>query len=585
MVIIGSDYSQQEPKVAAVLSADKALIKSFQEDKDIYATIAGLAFNQPYEKCLEFHPETHAYQPDGKEMRGSAKTIVLGILYGRSVKTIGDQLYGKDKSLSDDEKTKKAQRVYDSVLKAFPGLRDFMFKSQQMAHELGYVTTITGRRRHIPEMMLDDYDFKPLPGYVNPDVDPLDPSTLANSSQIPDRIIKSLKKEYAGYKYYGQIVKRNKELHEKYHIQVVNNTRKKSDASRECVNCVDVETEILTVNGWKHYYEINEGDKIYSYNTEQQCFQYDRINKIFIYEGKRAVYKIIHPQTGFCSICTSNHNWVVADDVGLAITLSAESIADENFSDTQWIPIFKETRSDIQVDIYDTDFDKAYLHELEISTIEVPLVWCVNTDNHTWIGRRAGGSTSSTIAFLTSNSSVQGSAADMTKMALVKVINNPRISEIGAKVILPVHDELILVAPEEYAEEAGEILSHDMQEAGSFLPFPIKCDVETSYRWYGLSYPCPYKRPESIHTTEPEEIKWIQYCLYEMEYLLPVYKDEKGEKPKGDAAKGVNGVISDEMMAAIEDYKTKWKVDDDHFIEDIWNRVDGYDIEQVKKYG
>ena len=79
-------------------------------------------------------------------------------------------------------------------------------------------------------------------------------------------------------------------------------------------------------------------------------------------------------------------------------------------------------------------------------------------------------------------------------------------------------------------------------------------------------------------------VKWIQYCLFEMEYLLPVFKDENGEKPKGDAAKGVNGIVTDEMLAAIEDYKARWRVTDDTFIEDIWNRVDGYDIEMVKSY-
>lgn len=54
------------------------MIKSFKENKDIYATIASIAFNVPYEQCLEFHPETHEYQPDGKARRGEAKTIVLG---------------------------------------------------------------------------------------------------------------------------------------------------------------------------------------------------------------------------------------------------------------------------------------------------------------------------------------------------------------------------------------------------------------------------------------------------------------------------------------------------------------------------
>lgn len=54
------------------------MIDAFKHDKDIYATIASLAFNVPYEQCLEFHPETKEYQPDGKARRSEAKTIVLG---------------------------------------------------------------------------------------------------------------------------------------------------------------------------------------------------------------------------------------------------------------------------------------------------------------------------------------------------------------------------------------------------------------------------------------------------------------------------------------------------------------------------
>lgn len=77
-VMISSDYSQQEPKLTAYCSSDKGMIEAFQHGRDIYSTVAALAFNMPYEKCLEFHPETGEYQPDGKARRGEAKTIVLG---------------------------------------------------------------------------------------------------------------------------------------------------------------------------------------------------------------------------------------------------------------------------------------------------------------------------------------------------------------------------------------------------------------------------------------------------------------------------------------------------------------------------
>lgn len=70
----------QEPRLTAHVSNDPKMIQAFKDGKDIYASIASVAFGVPYEKCLEFHPETHEYQKDGKKRRGEAKTIVLGRL-------------------------------------------------------------------------------------------------------------------------------------------------------------------------------------------------------------------------------------------------------------------------------------------------------------------------------------------------------------------------------------------------------------------------------------------------------------------------------------------------------------------------
>ena len=77
-IMLSSDFSQQEPKLAGFVSQDPNMIKAFQEGKDIYATIASLAFHTSYEECLEFNPKTGEYQPAGKARRNEAKTIVLG---------------------------------------------------------------------------------------------------------------------------------------------------------------------------------------------------------------------------------------------------------------------------------------------------------------------------------------------------------------------------------------------------------------------------------------------------------------------------------------------------------------------------
>lgn len=52
--------------------------EAFRKGRDVYATIASIAFDVPYEQCLEFHPETHEYQPDGKARRTEAKSVLLG---------------------------------------------------------------------------------------------------------------------------------------------------------------------------------------------------------------------------------------------------------------------------------------------------------------------------------------------------------------------------------------------------------------------------------------------------------------------------------------------------------------------------
>ena len=74
-------------------------------------------------------------------------------------------------------------------------------------------------------MQLDEYEFEPMKGYVNPDIDPLDSSTLHQKSEIPERIVESLKYEFSRYKKFGQVVRRTKEL-ARQGIRVVNNKRK-----------------------------------------------------------------------------------------------------------------------------------------------------------------------------------------------------------------------------------------------------------------------------------------------------------------------------------------------------------------------
>lgn len=161
----------------------------------------------------------------------------------------------------------------------------------------------------------------------------------------------------------------------------------------------------------------------------------------------------------------------------------------------------------------------------------------------------------------------------MTKLAILKVENDPEWKRLGGRVLVPVHDELIAEVPIENWKEGGERLSQLMCEAASFLPFSIKCDVTTTYRWYGLEYPCVYTEPKSIHTEDADEIKWIQYHLFESGYELPVIKGPNGEKPEGDEALGVNGVITDEYKLCITHYCNRYNITESDFINHIHTTV------------
>ena len=191
----------------------------------------------PYEECLEFNPVTGEVNPEGKARRSVGKVLNLGITYGMSVPSIAESLFATREDMTEDQKLKEAQKIQDSLMKGFPAIARAIEQAQIKASKVGYTETILGRRRHHPNMMLPRFEFEPMPGYVNPDIDPLDPKSLENKEQIPKRIIEALTKEFNSLKWYGKIVKRTKELAEEK-IKVINNSYKIEEASRQVFNSI-----------------------------------------------------------------------------------------------------------------------------------------------------------------------------------------------------------------------------------------------------------------------------------------------------------------------------------------------------------
>ena len=311
-VLLSSDFSQQEPKSLAALcrmDGDSQMYDTFMDGKDLYSEIASKAFGYPYEECREFRPDGTTNK-EGKERRSQAKSILLGVLYGRGIESIAEQLHCT---------AEKADQIKSSVFKGFPAIKRFEEESEKMCAELGYVTTIAGRKRRLPDYQLPRYTFRWSNG-ISPYDDPLDFSEIQEPVGVPLE-----KQQYYLHRLEGRI------------------------------------------------------------NFQQR-------QKIFETANKENI-------------------WI-----------------DDNFK--------------------------------KISQAQRQIV----------------------------NSRIQGSAADLTKLAMIELDSNERLRELGFRMLIPVHDEIIAECPEENAKECAELLAQTMSKAAErILDMPIKCDVEVTKQWYGES--------------------------------------------------------------------------------------------------
>jgi DNA polymerase-1 len=129
-LLMAADYSQIELRIIAALSKDKAMIQAFTEGKDIHAATAANVFNIPLEDVT-------------REQRSAAKAVNFGIIYGQSAFGLAQNL-----GISRTE----AKNIIESYFKQFGTIKDYMDKVVKDARDNGYVETIMGRRRYLPDI-------------------------------------------------------------------------------------------------------------------------------------------------------------------------------------------------------------------------------------------------------------------------------------------------------------------------------------------------------------------------------------------------------------------------------------------------
>ena len=134
-VYIDADYSQVELRVLAHISGDENMVKAFNNDEDIHREVASKVFDVPFEEVT-------------KEQRSRAKAVNFGIVYGITS-------FGLAKQIGASRK--QAQEYIDNYLEKYSGIKAFMEESVEMAKQNGYVETLFGRRRNVPELKSSNF--------------------------------------------------------------------------------------------------------------------------------------------------------------------------------------------------------------------------------------------------------------------------------------------------------------------------------------------------------------------------------------------------------------------------------------------
>lgn len=229
-VIVGGDFSQQEPRCLAHMSDDPHMLQAYLEGKDLYATIASKIYKMPYDECKEFRADG-TVNPDGKARRTSVKPVLLGLMYGRGVPSIAEQM-----KIS----TQEAQKIIDDFYAEFPKVKEFVDFAQTFARDYGFVETAWGRKRRLSDMQLPPIEIKPCIKSYSDNFDPFAfdaTESIPQDDYVPDEVYR---------KYYTllnrargrQQQQKVKELAEQEGYTIKDNRGFIEDAKRQCVNSI-----------------------------------------------------------------------------------------------------------------------------------------------------------------------------------------------------------------------------------------------------------------------------------------------------------------------------------------------------------
>lgn len=137
-LLMSCDYSQVELRILACIAQDELLLEAFRHGQDIHARTAAEVFGVPLEEVTP-------------QMRSRAKAVNFGIVYGISDFGLAKQL---------DVGRKEAAGYIDSYFERYTGVKKYMEDIVAKAREQGYVSTLMGRRRYLPEIRSSNFNLR-----------------------------------------------------------------------------------------------------------------------------------------------------------------------------------------------------------------------------------------------------------------------------------------------------------------------------------------------------------------------------------------------------------------------------------------
>lgn len=415
---------------------------SYEKGLDLYAMIAQSAFNNDYWDNMEHYKEGTEIEIDGKKVvcghkthinvqgkgrRKIGKVLNLAATYGMSGATAGERM---------DKTPEEGQALLDNFFKGFPATYVAIEESKKFLKQNEYVVGLLGRRRHLGWVNDPDYEVKPIE---------------TSSTYNPFLICNKPKPKSSAITFWETVV----EMYQKRQNDFTKRDEKDWEERTELKNS---EYEYLAKLAANPYLwdkpcttekdlemKKKKGDKVKSFAPfcKHSFTRKVAQDKATLEEFTYTAYKLDKDANGNYIIMTNREKLISDITEYNAINVNYKGAPDLGVSAHIQFP------------------KEAVLIQANTGRKAQALRQCFNAR-------------------------IQGSAATLTKLAMIDIANDKQMNDMQTKLIIPVHDELLVECPAFYADKVEKRLPELMVGAAKKAndPIPQACDPDVCDRWY-----------------------------------------------------------------------------------------------------